>query len=77
MKHELVIADKICHIGTTKESDMILVSGISDNFIKVTILVHASDNGDKQLYRNTGKVVLYGINQITRLVIEEDIEIQQ
>ncbi|MCB4346836.1 hypothetical protein LA345_23390 [Burkholderia vietnamiensis] len=77
MKHELILSDKVCYIGTTKESDMILVSGVSDNFIKGTILRHVFDNGDKHIYKNTGSVALYGINQITRLVIEEDVEIQK
>ncbi|MCA8452708.1 hypothetical protein LGN04_02090 [Burkholderia multivorans] len=77
MKHDLVIADKVCHIGTARESDMVLVSGVSDHFIKGTILRYASDNGDKQIYIDTNRVVLYGINQITRLVIEEYIEVQK
>lgn len=71
MKHELFISGKIFHIESLKQSDLVLVDGISEAFIKGTILSHVSD----QTYKNTGIVVLYGINQIVRMRIEDRITI--
>lgn len=73
---EATLGGKVCHIGTTKESGMVLVMEVNEHFIAGVVLSYVSDNGDKQTYKNTDKVVLYGINQITRLLIEGNIEVQ-
>ncbi|WP_143279545.1 hypothetical protein [Burkholderia cenocepacia] len=76
MIDKLLLANKICHIETTKQSDLVLVEDANENFIKGTIIRNVSKCRDREAYENTGKVVLYGINQIARLTIEEDIKIK-
>ncbi|ANJ72240.1 hypothetical protein A9Y76_07075 [Ralstonia insidiosa] len=77
MIEKLLLTNKICSIETTKQSDLVLVDDANENFIKGTIVRNNSKDSDHEAtYKNTGKVVLYGINQITRLTIEEDIKIK-
>lgn len=76
MIDKLLLANKICHIGTTCQSDLVLVDDANENFIKSTIIRNVSKGSVHEAYENTGKVVLYGINQIARLTIEEDIKIK-
>lgn len=78
MIDKLLLANKICHIETTKQSDLVLVDDTNENFIKGTIIRNFSlkNDNDEATYENTGKVVLYGINQIARLTIEENIKIK-